>query len=369
MDGNGRWAPSEGFPRIAGHERGTENIRRITEAAVRLGIQYLTLWAFSTENWRRPQDEIAGIMRLLGEAIERETVVLHERGAQLRHIGSLDGLAPDLRQAVLSAIELTRDNHRLVLTLAFNYGGRQELVSAVRSLVEAGTEPDRIDEAEIGRHLFTRDLPDPDLIVRTSASTASATSCSGNRPTQSSCSHQCFGPTSAPTTSGPRSKSTPGVTAALAAFPGDPPPRWGNRQVRARVVGSVAVVIGGLVPTIAGGPVFVALMVLIGLVGYHEFAAVCRTSSDCSSDSAHRLRGNRPPRCGRSLCLAPPGRRRGRGGRHLRPIGRPFSSGGGPGCRRRLGTRVIGQLLSGTTRPRSGRATRLSRRRRRDLAR
>ncbi len=168
MDGNGRWEAQRGLPRIAGHERGTENIRRITEAAVRLGIQYLTLWAFSTENWRRPQDEIAGIMRLLGEAIERETVVLHERGAQLRHIGSLDGLAPDLRQAVLSAIELTRDNHRLVLTLAFNYGGRQELVSAVRSLVEAGTEPDRIDEAEIGRHLFTRDLPDPDLIVRTS---------------------------------------------------------------------------------------------------------------------------------------------------------------------------------------------------------
>ncbi|CAA9579474.1 MAG: Undecaprenyl diphosphate synthase [uncultured Thermomicrobiales bacterium] len=168
MDGNGRWAAQRGMPRIAGHERGTENIRRITEAAVGLGIRYLTLWAFSTENWRRPRDEIAGIMRILGEAIERETGALHERGAQLRHIGSLDGLAPDLQQAVLSAIELTRQNQRLVLTLAFNYGGRQELVSAVRSLVEAGTPADRIDEAEIGRHLYTRDLPDPDLIVRTS---------------------------------------------------------------------------------------------------------------------------------------------------------------------------------------------------------
>ncbi len=168
MDGNGRWAAQRDLPRIAGHERGTDNIRRITEAAVGLGIQYLTLWAFSTENWRRPRDEIAGIMRILGEAIERETDALHERGAQLRHIGSLDGLAPDLQQAVLSAIELTRGNHRLVLTLAFNYGGRQELVAAVRSLVEAGTPPERIDEAEIGRHLFTRDLPDPDLIVRTS---------------------------------------------------------------------------------------------------------------------------------------------------------------------------------------------------------
>jgi len=168
MDGNGRWAAERGMPRIAGHERGTENIRRITETAVRLGIEFLTLWAFSTENWRRPRDEIAGIMRILGEAIERETEALHERGAQLRHIGSLDGLAPDLQQAVLSAIELTRHNHRLVLTLAFNYGGRQELVAAVRALVEAGTPVDRIDEAEIGRHLFTRDLPDPDLIVRTS---------------------------------------------------------------------------------------------------------------------------------------------------------------------------------------------------------
>ena len=168
MDGNGRWAAERGMPRIAGHERGTENIRRITETAVHLGIEFLTLWAFSTENWRRPRDEIAGIMRILGEAIERETEALHERGAQLRHIGSLDGLAPDLQQAVLSAIELTRHNHRLVLTLAFNYGGRQELVAAVRALVEAGTPVDRIDEAEIGRHLFTRDLPDPDLIVRTS---------------------------------------------------------------------------------------------------------------------------------------------------------------------------------------------------------
>ena len=168
MDGNGRWAAQRGLPRVAGHERGTENIRRITEEAVRLGIQYLTLWAFSTENWRRPRDEVAGIMRILSEAIARETAELHRQGAQLRHIGSLDGLSPDLQQAVLSAIELTRANGRLVLTLAFNYGGRQELVAAVRSLVAAGFSPDQIDESAIRRHLFTRDLPDPDLVVRTS---------------------------------------------------------------------------------------------------------------------------------------------------------------------------------------------------------
>jgi undecaprenyl diphosphate synthase len=153
---------------VAGHERGTDNIRGITFAAGEIGIQYLTLWAFSTENWRRPADEIEGIMRVLGQAIENETAELHRQGAQLRHIGSLDGLAPDLRASVLDAIELTRNNNRLVLTLAFNYGGRQELVQAVRDIVAAGLTPDEIDEETIAAHLYTRDLPDPDLIVRTS---------------------------------------------------------------------------------------------------------------------------------------------------------------------------------------------------------
>ena len=168
MDGNGRWAARRGLPRIAGHERGTDNIRRITQAAGELGIKYLTLWAFSTENWRRPADEIQGIMRILGEVIERETAELHRQGAQLRHIGSLDGLSPELRQAVLDAIALTRDNDRLILTLAFNYGGRQELVHAIRGLVAAGLPADQIDEDAVAAHLFTHDLPDPDLIIRTS---------------------------------------------------------------------------------------------------------------------------------------------------------------------------------------------------------
>jgi undecaprenyl diphosphate synthase len=168
MDGNGRWAARRGLPRVAGHERGTDNIRRITHTAGEIGIKYLTLWAFSTENWRRPAEEIQGIMRILGEAIERETEELHRQGAQLRHIGSLDGLAPDLRQAVLDAIDLTKANDRLVLTLAFNYGGRQELVHAIRGIAASGIAPDLIDERVIADHLFTRDLPDPDLIIRTS---------------------------------------------------------------------------------------------------------------------------------------------------------------------------------------------------------
>ncbi len=168
MDGNGRWAATRGLPRIAGHERGTDNIRRITYAAAELGIKYLTLWAFSTDNWRRPTDEIEGIMRILGEVIERETEELHRQGAQLRHIGSLDGLRPDLSRAVQDAIARTQQNDRLVLTLAFNYGGRQELVAAIRDLVASGVAAEDITEDRVSAHLFTRDLPDPDLIVRTS---------------------------------------------------------------------------------------------------------------------------------------------------------------------------------------------------------
>lgn len=168
MDGNGRWAAKRGLPRIAGHERGTENIRRITRAAAEAGIGYLTLWAFSTENWSRPFEEVSGIMRLLGEALERETMELHQQGAQLRHIGRLDGLSPDLRQSVEDAIELTRDNTGLVLTLAFDYGGRQELVRAVQEIVRDGVPVEEIDERTIAKHLFTRDLPDPDLVIRTS---------------------------------------------------------------------------------------------------------------------------------------------------------------------------------------------------------
>lgn len=168
MDGNGRWASRRGLPRLEGHERGTDNIRRITEAAADFGIKHLTLWAFSTENWRRPSDEVQGILRILGDVLHREVDELHRQGAQLRHIGSLIELPEETRRAVLDAIELTRNNERLVLTLAFNYGGRQEMLAAIRSLVASGIAPDDIDEELLRGHLFTRDLPDPDLVIRTS---------------------------------------------------------------------------------------------------------------------------------------------------------------------------------------------------------
>lgn len=168
MDGNGRWAAKRGLPRLAGHEHGTENIRRITHAAGQLGISHLTLWAFSTENWRRPADEIQGIMQILAHAIEHETAELHRQGARLRHIGNLSALEPDVRQSIQDALELTKDNTNLTLTLAFNYGGRQELVHAVRAIVASGIPAEQVTEEVIEAHLFTQDIPDVDLVIRTS---------------------------------------------------------------------------------------------------------------------------------------------------------------------------------------------------------
>ncbi len=168
MDGNGRWASQRGLARLEGHEAGTENIRRITHAAGELGIRYLTLWAFSAENWRRPKEEVEGILNILSRAIETETDELHRQGAQLRHIGDLGSLSPDLRDAIQGAIAKTRDNDKLILTLAFNYGGRQELLRAIRDIVASGVSPEAIDEEMVERHLYTRDIPDPDLIIRTS---------------------------------------------------------------------------------------------------------------------------------------------------------------------------------------------------------
>ncbi len=168
MDGNGRWAASRGLARIQGHERGTENIRQITRAAGEIGIEYLTLYAFSTENWRRPREEVDGILSILSHAIESETEELHRQGAQLRHIGELDALSPDLQASIKNAIALTSHNTKLVLTLAFNYGGRQEVLQAVKQSIRDGLTPEEITEESFAERLFTRDIPDPDLIIRTS---------------------------------------------------------------------------------------------------------------------------------------------------------------------------------------------------------
>lgn len=168
MDGNGRWAAQRGLDRLQGHEQGTNNIRRITHAAGRLGIKYLTLWAFSTENWSRPEAEVRGILRILGNAIVTETEELHRQGARLWHIGELDALEPELRQSVRDAITLTENNTALTLTLAFNYGGRREILNAVRQLVRDGIAAEDITEEAFRQRLYSPDLPDADLIIRTS---------------------------------------------------------------------------------------------------------------------------------------------------------------------------------------------------------
>jgi undecaprenyl diphosphate synthase len=167
MDGNGRWAQERGLPRTFGHDAGTENIRRIVRAAVELGIEYLTLWAFSTENWNRPADEVQTIISLIARSIERELDDLDREGARLLHIGSLQGLDSGLAEAVIGAIERTKENKKIVLTLAFNYGGRAEILHAVKRMLEDHLDPSTLTEEVFAQYLHTHALPDPDLIVRT----------------------------------------------------------------------------------------------------------------------------------------------------------------------------------------------------------
>ncbi len=168
MDGNGRWALSRGLPRLAGHRAGTENLRRLIEACVEFGVEYLTLYAFSTENWGRPVEEVRGLMRILEDVIDRELKELHQEGVQLRHIGRLDRIKPSLKRKVLNAIELTKNNQRLILNIAFNYGGRDEIIFAIRKIIEDGVSPDEVTSEMVSQYLFTAGVPDPDLIIRTS---------------------------------------------------------------------------------------------------------------------------------------------------------------------------------------------------------
>jgi undecaprenyl diphosphate synthase len=168
MDGNGRWAKQHGLPRTEGHRYGVENLRRILETAVESGVKILTIYAFSTENWRRPKYEVEMLMRLLEMFLERELDELHKNGVQIRHIGELDGVPGRLQKRIRKGLELTKDNSRLILNVAFNYGGRDEIVRAVRRIVEEGIPAEQITEEVISRYLYTCGLPDPDLIIRTS---------------------------------------------------------------------------------------------------------------------------------------------------------------------------------------------------------
>jgi undecaprenyl diphosphate synthase len=168
MDGNGRWALSRGLPRLAGHRAGTENLRRIIRATVEFGIHYLTIYAFSTENWGRPPEEVKGLLYILEDVIDRELNELKEEGVQLRHIGRLERLAPKLQEKVLDAIEMTKNNDRLILNIAFNYGGRDEIVQAIQRMMKDGVPPEKVTDELVNQYLYTAGVPDPDLIIRTS---------------------------------------------------------------------------------------------------------------------------------------------------------------------------------------------------------
>ncbi len=168
MDGNGRWAIARGLPRVAGHKAGTENLRRVIRSTVEFGIKYLTIYAFSTENWGRPPEEVQGLMGILQDVIDHELHELHAEGVQLRHIGRLERLDPKIQAKVLKAIELTKNNDRLILNIAWNYGGRDEIVCAIQKIIKDGIAPDDVTTELVSRYLFTAGVPDPDLVIRTS---------------------------------------------------------------------------------------------------------------------------------------------------------------------------------------------------------
>jgi undecaprenyl diphosphate synthase len=167
MDGNGRWAIARGLPRLAGHRAGVENLRRIITACVEFGIPYMTIYAFSTENWGRPPEEVRGLMFILDEVLERELAELHKQGVRLQHMGRLEGLAPSTQKKVRDAVELTKHNTRLTLNVAFNYGGRDEIVQAIRQMIYDEVDPEAVDEKLVGQYLYTAGQPDPDIVIRT----------------------------------------------------------------------------------------------------------------------------------------------------------------------------------------------------------
>ena len=167
MDGNGRWAEKEGLTRFEGHSAGTENIRRIIRSFADRGVKHLTLYAFSTENWSRPEEEVQGLFQILADVIDREVQNLNKEGVKLIHLGDLAGLPESLQAKVSRAIDLTKDNIQMTLSLAFNYGGRADIVHAVRRIVSDGILPEAIDESTLARYLYTKEIPDPDLIIRT----------------------------------------------------------------------------------------------------------------------------------------------------------------------------------------------------------
>ncbi len=166
-DGNGRWAERRGLPRLSGHQAGAENMHHMIKYLNEYPIEYLTLYGFSTENWTRPEDEVSGLFQILAEFIHKCTSEFHENGIKLRHLGRLNELPHNLQLAINRASKLTRNNIRMTLNLAFNYGGRAEILDAVRRLLAEGVKPQNIGEESFSNYLYTAGLPNVDLLIRT----------------------------------------------------------------------------------------------------------------------------------------------------------------------------------------------------------
>ncbi len=168
MDGNGRWAQKRWLPRAAGHRVGVENLQPMIEVAARAGVKNLTVYAFSTENWTRPEDEVSGLMSLFLEKAKVKVPEMHEKGARLRFLGRREHLSAPLRQVIQDAEELTANNDRLNVYIALNYGGRSEIVDATRRMISDGLSPDDVDETTFSRYLYAPEIPNVDLVIRTS---------------------------------------------------------------------------------------------------------------------------------------------------------------------------------------------------------
>jgi undecaprenyl diphosphate synthase len=166
-DGNGRWAAERGLPRLEGHRAGTKNTSRVIKAFAEQGVRYLTIYAFSTENWSRPEEEVEGLWRLFAHVMESEREHLHAQGVRLRHIGRRDRISPTLLRAIDDAVALTANNTSITLNVALDYGGRYEIVEAVRQIVNSGARPEDVNEDVIAAHMYSAGTPDPDLVIRT----------------------------------------------------------------------------------------------------------------------------------------------------------------------------------------------------------
>jgi undecaprenyl diphosphate synthase len=167
MDGNGRWAEKRGLTRIKGHRAGVNNIRTVLNFLGEKHIPYVTLYAFSTENWRRPEKEVNGIFHILEDIIDKEADELNKNGVRIRHVGSLERISPKLQKSIKKAIELTAGNTNMTLGVALNYGGRAEILDAVRGIAASGKKPEDIDESSFRQYLYAPDFPDVDLVIRT----------------------------------------------------------------------------------------------------------------------------------------------------------------------------------------------------------